>query len=1145
MKAKGLARIITLLTVVVALSAFSFSQGIVTGSIAGTVVDQQQAAVVGAKVVATENATNRQFTAETNSSGFFRITQLPVGSYTVTVEAPRFAKVEAKNVTVAVAKETDLGTQTVRAAGEATTVVVEGVAPVIESNTAQISASFDAQKLSAIPNAGGMDVVALYVPGVIQQASAAFGNTNGASISANGQRGRSNNFQIDGQTNNDQSVTGPGLFLSNPDVIAEYQVLTSNYGAEYGRNSGAMVNYVTKSGSNTFHGSLFEYYIGNWSFSRRNQDKNPIQGFCAPGQTTGCTYPKVPRFVDNRYGGTIGGPIVPNRLWFFGSYLENKTRQGGSPSTSTVATPTPAGVTALVAAFPNSPGVRALAAFGPYAITAGNPVVSGAASNRNVSDGVTTVSVPFANITRFLTGAYDEREWLVRGDWEITSKDRFFTRFIRETSANVNATGNFQNGFVVDVPAESHGLGFDYTRAWTSRFVQQVRVSKTKNRFAFEGGVSNCTVANILACPPGIGFTSGTDLGFGMQNNLPQDRNVNNYQIQSNIQWARSKHTFKFGGEYAWQDSPSSFLPNINGTYTYTSFDNLVRNTASTLSLADGPVAFDFKQKDMSFYFQDDWRVLPNLTLNMGLRWEWNEQAVNLLHDLTVANQAQTPPFWSTTAPSNVVLFPEIPEDFNNFAPNFGFAWTPQVMPGLFGEGGKTVIRGGYRLAFDAPFYNIFLNSATAAPVVNLGTITAGTTLPSSDFSGNGVRAGNLALIPRGGNPGTRSQTRVAEDLHNPYTHQWNLGIQRQFGAKVGAEIRYIGNRTVGQYQTINANPLLTSVPASALPTGVTPCTTAGAPGLGRRDCNFSLVRTRINGASGNYNGLQTRLDVANWHGLVLGGSYTWSKTMDNTSEVFAAAGGANSVIAQNPFNTNAGEYGESATSFPHVANIYWGYEVPWFKSQQGFVGRVFGGWNINGGWRFQSGEPFNPIQLVANSACDTTWNNGFIGRDSCRPLLGNPSAPIESVGRYDLIAGVPRLVNNSTCVGASGGATCPVITVNDVRWIINNNNAVAAGHNPYSGVGRNFLRGQSRNNVDMSFRKDTKFTERVKLQLGIDVFNIFNRMYFGPPGTTVNNRNINGLSPTTGAASPSSFMNTAFNTSTRRSAQLMAKIVF
>lgn len=1132
-------RLGALLIVVVAFSAAAFAQGIVTGSIAGTVSDQQQAVVVGAKVTAVEVATNRTFTTTTNSSGAFQITNLPVGTYKVTVEAPNFGKVEATNVTVAVAKETYLGSQILRPTGADTVVNVEGAAPIVESNTAQISATFSALKLSAIPNGGGLDVVALYVPGIIQQGSASFGNTNGASLSANGQRGRSNNFQIDGQTNNDQSVTGPGLFVNNPDVVSEYQVVTSNFSSEYGRNSGAMVNYVTKAGSNAFHGSLFEYYTGSWGFSRRNQDKNPVLGFCAPGVSVGCRYPKVTRSVENRYGGTIGGPVIPDRLWFFGGYLENKQRTGGNPSTSGVATPTPAGITALAAAFPGSLGVRALQAFGPYAITAGSPVVAGTATPRPVSDGVTTVQIPFANITRFLPGTYDEREWIVRGDWQVTSKDRFFTRYIRETAINTNATGVFTNGQVVDVPALAYSIGFDYTRTWSARLVQQIRFSKTRSRFAFEGGtVPGCTVANINACAPSIGFTSGTDLGFGMQNNLPQDRNVNNYQFQSNASWALANHTLKFGGEYAWQFSPSSFLPNVNGSYTFSSFNALVQNTPTQLSLADGPLAFEFRQKDMSFYFQDDWRIRSNFTLNLGLRWEWNQQATNLLHDITVANQAQTPPFWSTSAPDKVTLFSKIPEDLNNISPNFGFAWTPTILPGLFGEG-KTVVRGGYRLAFDTPFYNIFLNAATAAPVVNLGTITSGQTLPASDFTGTGVRAANLALIPRGANPGFRSQTRVANDLHNPYTHQWSLGVQRQITSKMGGEIRYIGNRTVGQYMTINENPIISTIPAALRPAGVTPCTTVGAPGFNRRDCDFSLVRNRINAGSANYNALQSRFDISDWRGLVLGGSYTWSKAMDNVSEIFASGGGASSVIAQNPFDRSIAEYAQSATSFPHVANIYWGYEFPWFKSQAGFLGRVLGGWNFNGGWRYQSGEPFNPVQFVGNAACDITFNNGFIGRDSCRPLLGSASAPIETVGRYDLVAGVPRLVNNSTCVGAAGGATCPFITTNDVRWIINSTNANTAGHNPFSGVGRNFLRGQDRNNVDMSVRKSTKITEQVNVQLGIDVFNAFNRMYLGPPGSFVNNRNINGL------PSPSSFMNTAFNGSNRRSIQLMAKIRF
>ncbi len=314
-------------------------------------------------------------------------------------------------------------------------------------------------------------------------------------------------------------------------------------------------------------------------------------------------------------------------------------------------------------------------------------------------------------------------------------------------------------------------------------------------------------------------------------------------------------------------------------------------------------------------------------------------------------------------------------------------------------------------------------------------------------------------------------------------------------------------------------------------------------PGVGRLDCNFGLVRLRNNGAYSIYHGLQNRFDIQDWHNLTMGASYVWSKQIDNASEVFVGGGGVNTVIPQNPFDPTVAERAEGANSFPHVANIYLSYELPWLRNQPGIIGRLIGGWNLAAAWRYQSGEAFNPFQSTANSACDTAFNNQFIGRDGCRPLLSNPAAPIDAVGRWVTVSGVNRLVNNSNCVGASGGATCPFVTANDVHWIINTNLATTITGNPFLGVPRNFLRGQTRNNLDFALGKTVNVTERVKFQLRADAFNVLNRMFFAGtsavPGGNVNSRNINGK------LTPQSFMNFGFNNRNRRQIQLMAKITF
>src|SRR5262249_27308018 len=310
--------------------------------------------------------------------------------------------------------------------------------------------------------------------------------------------------------------------------------------------------------------------------------------------------------------------------------------------------------------------------------------------------------------------------------------------------------------------------------------------------------------------------------------------------------------------EYDQQRSPSTFLPDVNGRYTFndttvggvttfTAFDNFIRNNPAQFNLADGPVKFNFKEKDAAGYFQDDWHIRENLTVNLGVRWEWTQQAFNLLHDLTVAQQTGPNPFWNTSLPLNLTTVSELPQDLNNFAPRVGFAYTPHVFSKLFGEN-KTVIRGGYGIAYDEAYYNIFLNVATSAPVVNAGqlSLTNGQTvpgLPTSGFAGKDVRAVGLSSIPRGVDPGLRTWTTVAPNFRNPYIQQWTLGIQREISNRIGAEIRYVGNTGVGLYRSINGNPalkpLINAGFASIIPSGLTPCNTAGAPGFaqGYVDC--------------------------------------------------------------------------------------------------------------------------------------------------------------------------------------------------------------------------------------------------------------------------------------------------------------------
>ena len=292
-------------------AAFAMAQGIVTGSITGVVEDAQGAVLANAKVAAREVATNRVYTGSTSDSGVFTLRSLPAGTYEVRIEAPNFRKYANQGVEVTVGSEISLGKIRMEIGSASEVITVEAAAPLVDSSTVQLSQSFDAKKAQDLPIGNTFDSLALFVPGVASAGDADFSNSNGAELSVNGQRARSNNFQIDGQGNNDNSIGGPSIFFGNQDAIAEVQVVT-NFSAEYGRNMGAVLNVVTKSGSNLFHGTGYEFYQGSHFDSLTNEEKNPVLGICAPAEnpSDGCTPVSVPRFVDNRFGGSIGGPIL-------------------------------------------------------------------------------------------------------------------------------------------------------------------------------------------------------------------------------------------------------------------------------------------------------------------------------------------------------------------------------------------------------------------------------------------------------------------------------------------------------------------------------------------------------------------------------------------------------------------------------------------------------------------------------------------------------------------------------------------------------------------------------------------------------------------------------------------------------------------
>jgi hypothetical protein len=1139
----------------------SYGQGIITGGINGTVVDQTGAIVSGATVKAVNESTGSKLQVVSNAEGEFQISDVPLGLYTVTITAPNFGPASVTHIRVVAGNVTSVGKQSLGLDAAATqTVEVEGSASeLINTESAQVETTIDSEEVVSAPVTGALDNLALMIPGVVNTHSDGMSNTNGINFSVNGQRGRSNNSEIDGGTNNDTSIGGPSFFFDNQDAIQEVQVVSSTMGAQYGRNMGAVINYITKAGTNTFHGSGFEIYTGSWLSSLMQFQKDPQFGFCAPGvdPSTGCTAVAAPRFVQNNWGGTLGGPILKDRLFFFVSTLWSHTYEGAVVDTSSGALfPDQSGLTQLQTAFPNNPAVAAMMANGPYSSKAGNPSpVSGTTTTIPVTDGTTIANVEVAGFSRTIPNYILDQEHLGRLDYQMTAKDRIYLRYNYQNnpysaalylqSAAASAGGGYAG-----VNGISHEVGGDWTHTFTPSLINQVRYAFQQSNIAFEGGaIPTCTLAAFSSCPSSI--TLGNTLAsYGLGSNLPQGRFVKVNQVQDNASWTHGRHTIMFGGEFDYQNSPWGFLPNSSGAFnftpgeaTYSSGPNAgkvipLRNVASNpalsngltsmlegiaeVSLSQGSPTIPFKESDFAFYFQDDWKVTSRLTLNLGLRYEYFGQAANFLHSETVKQQTGSHLFWNTSLPLSATTVAGVNSDLRNIEPRIGLAYTPSLFR-------KMVVHAGYSINVDPEYYVLFINMATAAPVVDSGTFgcdgVAVQCLPDNGLTFSTVQAADDGLLPTGGDPRVYPTQNVPTNLRNPMSETYTLGFQYQVAPSAVMNISYVGNHTFGQFQALNTNPDVLDV-QSVFPNygaGTTPCANPTATGYTRLNCDYSQVETYANTAFQIYNSLQTSVTMRNFHHFSGTASYTYGRTIDNASEFSSSgSGGTTSAYAQNPLDTDIGERGVSGNSYPNTWGIQMTYNEPSYADRKGIVGRLLGGYYFNAFYQFNGGQPFNPIQnsysvqstnvltdIAANPAinvtqaeygfCDVGFTQAF-GANPCRPVLSNSKAPLNSIG-INLGPGgyVDYISGNSVSPSAE-------------HWLWNNQYQAIAAHNPFPGVGRNVLRGDSFNNVDLSVGKNIHLTERVSVNIQASAFNILNRAYYGTPDPNVEDSSFGGF---------------------------------
>ena len=1013
----------------------SFGQGITTGGISGTVLDPKGAVVPGAKITVVSAATGASYSQTSGPNGDFSVLALPIGVYKVTIVAPGFSSLEVKQVNVTVGTLT-LGAETLQIGQGVETVEASAVAPLLSTEQSQVAVTLQSESLENLPFAGGFDTVALLTPGVSITHDNSFSNNNGAygGFSSQGERGRSNNFEIDGQSNNDNSVAGPQVFFSNQDALSGVEVITNNFSAQYGRNAGSIVNYLTKSGTNGYHGSAFYFYEGNWGESFAQGEKSPFQGYCEPGVadgTDGCTAPTLGRFTQNIFGFTFGGPVPKfrDKLWFFSSGYWNRNHNGGGISLSgtTTVTPDPNGLAQLQTAFPGDPGVAALVVNGPYSIKTGNPHPVGTPVNLPITVGETTANIEFSEIARSVPSASNDEELLGRMDWQPTSKDHFFLRYFYQDDPFLNGGGSVTAGSWYNVPDTAHSVGADWARTWTPTIVNQLRYSFQQTSVLFQGGAQpTCVATTPDQCTTNLsigghipsGDTNYGMLSFGYPTNIPQGRVVKVTQAQDNLTWSHGKHTIIVGGEWDYQNSPNPFLPDYSGGFTFTSFANFINGVGSVTVGNSNNFTTKFTENDAAAYFQDDYKVSPQITLNMGVRWEFFSQASNLLHNETVARESNaSTAFWDQSLPLSQRTVGAVPNNWKQFQPRMGFAYNPDFDK-------KLVVRGGFSINFDPAFYNMFLNIASSAPVVNLGTISgcgpSKPCLPAEGALGAQVRTLVLPYLPTGPgvNPGARNETSLAPNFHNPYTESWIFGLSHQLGSHAVAAVNYVGNHQVGNFQSVNANPKLNYL-QSVYPTSVTVplCTDPTQLGFGSPDCARTNVRQRNNGAFALFNALETNVTTQNFHGLTTNTSFTYGKAIDNTSEIFGTfgagpgTGGGNTItFAENPLNPNEPERAISGDSEKFVASSQFSYLLPSYRGGNGLMGRLLGGYRLDTIWTFNTGQPASAYQYgyfgygpAGQSYSDSRFANWQLsGFDNARPVLNSASAPITSVGHID-----------------------------------------------------------------------------------------------------------------------------------------------
>lgn len=874
---------------------------------------------------------------------------------------------------------------------------------------------------------------------------------------------------IDGQDINDPSLSGGQIAINNPDAIKEVRIITNQFLAEYGRNSGAVVNFVGKSGTNNFHGSGFIFHNNEKLNACSNLDKQA--GFCNQNATNEANR-RAPLRKENQYGFTFGGPLPffnfgeggpmfisgKDRTFFFGDYQRWTDRAAGSGFTINGA-PTDAGRAILQSAVGNRPQIAALLQYLP----AGTPN----GQTRSFTANGQTYVVPLGNITGTSAVKFDSDQGSVRIDHQINEKNLLYGRYRFDKNTSSGQGQVTPPGLTTLVPTKTQAATIVLNSVLSSSMANEVRVAWSRfDSTTTAENPSSEAIPSIEVSDLGlIGFNAAASrTAIGLAVNLPQFRINDTYQITDALSYTTGSHNLKFGVDLRRTDVKSFFIPTVRGRLAYTTLQSFVDDNALTaatinLPLAGGDRVGFYRWHEFYTYAQDEWKIRPNFTLTLGLRYEYPGDSFSYLKE---ANERVVA---ANGGDSRFALNPVPTVDKNNFMPRIGFNWNPRTgtdgILGFLTGGDKLVFRGGYSRTYDANYINLNLNIAGGFPYV------ASITFPSQ----NAFATLRATTVPNVSNPLQLTRTVVGGDFRSPATDQISFEVQRELTSNTVLKVGYIRTRGTGLFQTIDANP------RTACPQGNTTVTPSVL--CPRVDPTRGVIRLRGNTANSVYDALQVSVDKRLSQNFSAGVNYTFSTFIDTASETFNPSN-AEVAIAQDSFNLR-NDRSRSSFDRPHRLSGNFVYELPFYQSQQGFAGRVLGGFQFNSFFTVQSGAPFT----ILNGSDPAGALNGIDG------LVGNAIRP-NLVSNTD-ISGLTIPEIRALCGTPSGGNSCPNLF-----------SFVTPGQR-VGNAGRNIVRAQRLALVDFGIIKNTRITENVRFQLRADMFNVLNHRNFGVPVGTLN----------------------------------------